>query len=146
MYEVKSKILDVKVIDNKLTLANFEELKSIVEENRQVINSSNVDSENYLVAKKLRASLNNTEKQLSKAESDFKKDFMNDYLTKSNYLKSNIQEISKNLDYKIKAYEQSIGIEKTYTKYLTFKSYDLELLNKIKELIEKEFDIKGEIK
>lgn len=146
MYEIKPITLDIQVVENKLCLLNFEALQTIVNDNKSAVEEAKITSENYRTCKDWRATLNNTDKALTKAESDFKKDFMNDFLTKSSSLKSSIKEVSKELDTKIKEYERANGLEKPTLKYLTIKSYDLELLNKINAIIEENFKIKGEIK
>lgn len=128
-----------------LCLDNYEEILSVLTTTQKVVEGLNVDLFNYKQAKKYRATLNNTVKQLTSLKTSFLKDYVWDYDTKSKELTKILKETSEKVDEKVKKYEEENGLLKPALLTLTVKSYDKEKLEKLVEYA-KTLELLGEIK
>lgn len=137
MEELVETIIEFKTHKNEqgmLCLDNYEELKQVLELSKTACDNLAVDSEiNYKKAKKYRATINKTSKQITSLKTSFLKDYVFDYDTKSKDLNNILKETASIVDEKIKEYEKKIGVAKQGLITVTFKTYDPSIADKLLE-------------
>lgn len=128
-----------------LHLDNFEELKEILTLSKAACENLVVNDEiNYRKAKKYRATINKTTKQITSLKTSYLKDYVYEYEMKSKELSAILKETAGIVDTKIKNYEKELGIAKGKIITVTFKIYQKELAEKL-VAYGKELGIEGEI-
>lgn len=117
-----------------LCLDNYEEIKKILELSKTACDNLAVENEiTYKQAKKYRATINKTSKQITSLKTSFLKDYVFDYDTKSKELNNLLKETASVVDEKVKEYEKKIGIAKQGLITVTFKTYDPSIADKLLE-------------
>ena len=115
-----------------LCLDNYEEIKKILELSKTACDNLAVENEiTYKQAKKYRATINKTSKQITSLKTSFLKDYVFDYDTKSKELNNLLKETGSVVDEKIKEYEKKIGIAKQEIITVTFKTHDPSVADKL---------------
>ena len=117
-----------------LCLDNYEEIKKVLELCKTACDNLAVENEiTYKQAKKYRAVINKTSKQITSLKTSFLKDYVFDYETKSKDLNNILKETASVVDGKVKEYEKKIGIAKQELITVTFKTYDPSVADKLLE-------------
>lgn len=117
-----------------LCLDNYEEIKKVLELCKTACDNLAVENEiTYKQAKKYRAVINKTSKQITSLKTSFLKDYVFDYDTKSKDLNNILKETASVVDGKVKEYEKKIGIAKQELITVTFKTYDSSVADKLLE-------------
>ena len=115
-----------------LCLDNYEEIKKILELSKTACDNLAVENEiTYKQAKKYRATINKTSKQITSLKTSFLKDYVFDYDTKSKELNNLLKETGNVVDEKVKEYEKKIGIAKQEIITVTFKTHDPSVADKL---------------
>lgn len=115
-----------------LCLDNYEEIKKILELSKTACDNLAVENEiTYKQAKKYRATINKTSKQITSLKTSFLKDYVFDYDTKSKELNNLLKETGSVVDEKVKEYEKKIGIAKQEIITVTFKTHDPSVADKL---------------
>lgn len=146
MNEVKTLSVGHKVEDGQLKMVGYETIKDQVEEIKSEMEALTIGGDNYKRVQEVRILCDKADKELTKIENNFKKDFMNDFLTKSQDLKKELKEIVKGLKEKEESYEKEVGTYRPKQLNIVFKTKDENLANEILKLVESKFSLKGEIK
>lgn len=115
-----------------LCLDNYKEIKKILELSKTACDNLAVENEiTYKQAKKYRATINKTSKQITSLKTSFLKDYVFDYDTKSKELNNLLKETGSVVDEKVKEYEKKIGIAKQEIITVTFKTHDPSVADKL---------------
>lgn len=140
-YEVKTERKN-----EMLCLTNFDVLKQALDTLKESVDTVVIDDIYYKKTKEVRTAVNKLNDQLLSIQKSYQKDYMHDFMEKSDVLKKECKAISKTLDEKIYSYEMSKNLAKPRLKSIVFKTYDENTAQKVLEIIKSQLGLEGEIK
>lgn len=140
-YEVKTERKN-----EMLCLTNFDVLKQALDTLKESVDTVVIDDIYYKKTKEVRTAVNKLNDQLLSIQKSYQKDYMHDFMEKSDALKKECKAISKTLDEKIYSYEMLKNLAKPRLKSIVFKTYDENTAQKVLEIIKSQLGLEGEIK